>query len=196
VASPNAIAATGQAIVGLIAAGISPDEFPAAKFQLYQASDFQNPMTEGISLYLYRITPAGEIRNFPPSVSPDGKRHRPLLPINLHYILSAWGREALKQQRLLGQAMRILEDTSVIPAGILNQGAPESDTFRPGETVDLIMESLSVYDMGAIWDVSKPNVQPSVAYIARMIGLESEVELVEAADVQTRVFRAAKVLQP
>ncbi len=195
-ASPNAIAATGQAIVGLIAAGISRDEFASARFELYQASDFQNPMTEGISLYLYRITPAGEIRNYPPRVSPDGKRYRPLLPINLHYILSAWAREALKQQRLLGQAMRILEHTPVIPAGILNQGGPEGDTFRPNETVDLVMESLSVYDMGAIWDVAKPNVQPSVAYVARMIGLESQVELVEAADVQARQFRAAKVLQP
>jgi hypothetical protein len=195
-ASPNAIAATGQAIVAMIAAGISRDEFPNAKFELYQAANFQNPMSEGISLYLYRITPSGEIRNYPPRISADGRRYRPLLPINLHYILSAWAREALKQQRLLGQAMRILEDTPVIPAGILNQGGPEDDTFRPTETVDLIMESISIYDMGAIWDVSKPNVQPSIGYTARMIGLESQVELTDAANVQTRVQRAGRVLQP
>ncbi|HLK69156.1 MAG TPA: DUF4255 domain-containing protein [Bryobacteraceae bacterium] len=195
-ASANAIAATGQAIVAMIAAGISRTEFPSAQFELYQASNFQTPMSEGISLYLYRITPAGEIRNYPPRVAPDGRRYRPLLPINLHYILSSWARDAVKQQRLLGQAMRLLEDTPVIPAGILNQGGPESDTFRPNETVDLIMETISVYDMGAIWDVSKPNVQISVGYVARMIGLESQVELVEAANVQTRVLRAGKVLQP
>jgi hypothetical protein len=195
-ASPNAIAATGQAIVAMIAAGVSRDEFASAKFELYQASSFQNPMAEGISLYLYRITPAGEIRNYPPRIAPDGRRYRPLLPINLHYILSSWARDALKQQRLLGQAMRILEDTPVIPAGILNQGGPEGDTFRPNETVDLIMESISVYDMGAIWDVAKPNVQPSIGYVARMIGLESQVELTESANVQTRVYRAGKVLQP
>jgi uncharacterized protein DUF4255 len=195
-ATPNAIAATGQAILALIAAGIDRDEFPAAKFELYQARNFQTPMEEGISLYLYRITPAGEIRNYPPRISPDGRRYRPLLPINLHYILSSWAREALKQQRLLGQAMRILEDTPVLPAGILNQGGPEDDTFRPTETVDVIMESISVYDMGAIWDVAKPNVQPSIGYVARMIGLESPLELVEGANVQTRVLRAGKVLQP
>jgi hypothetical protein len=183
-ATPNAIAATGQAILALIAAGIDRDEFPAAKFELYQARNFQTPMEEGISLYLYRITPAGEIRNYPPRISPDGRRYRPLLPINL------------QQQRLLGQAMRILEDTPVLPAGILNQGGPEDDTFRPTETVDVIMESISVYDMGAIWDVAKPNVQPSIGYVARMIGLESPLELVEAANVQTRVLRAGKVLQP
>ncbi len=195
-ATPNAIAATGQAILAMIAAGISRDEFPSAKFELYQAKNFQTPMEEGISLYLYRVTPAGEIRNYPPRIAPDGRRYRPLLPINLHYILSAWAREALKQQRLLGQAMRVLEDTPVIPAGILNQGGPEDDTFRPNETVDLIMESVSIYDMGAIWDVAKPNVQISIAYVARMIGLESPLELPEAGNVQTRVLRAGKVLQP
>ena len=153
-------------------------------------------MDEGISLYLYRITPAGEIRNYPPRISPDGRRYRPLLPINLHYVLSSWAREALKQQRLLGIAMRLLEDTPVLPAGVLNQGGPEDDTFRPNETVDLIMESISIYDMGAIWDVSKPNVQPSIGYVARMIGLESPLELTEFPGVQTRTLLAGKVLQP
>jgi len=196
VATPNAIAATGQAILALIAAGILRDEFPSAKFELYQAKNFQSPMEEGISLYLYRVTPAGEIRNYPPRIAPDGRRYKPLLPINLHYILSSWGREALKQQRLLGTAMRILEDTPVLPAGILNQGGPEDDTFRPNETVDLIMESISVYDMGAIWDMAKPNLQPSVGYVARMLGLESTLEMTDAGDVQTRVMRAGKVLQP
>ena len=96
----------------------------------------------------------------------------------------------------LGQAMRIIEDTPVLPAGILNQGGPEDDTFRPNETVDMIMESVSIYDMGAIWDVAKPNVQISIGYVARMIGLESPLELTEAGNVQTRVFRPGKVLQP
>jgi hypothetical protein len=195
-ASANAIAAVGQAILGLIASGVPRDEFASAKFELYQAKDFQSPMEEGISLYLYRVTAAGEIRNYPPRIAPDGRRYRQLLPINLHYILSAWAREAVKQQRLLGWAMRILEDTPVMPAGVLNQGGQETDTFRPNETVDLIMESISIYDMGAIWDVSKPNVQPSVGYIARMLGLESPLEITEGAPVQTRVFRGGKVLQP
>jgi len=192
-ATANAIAATGQAILSLIAAGVPRDEFLNARFELYQAKDFQSPMQEGVSLYLYRITPAGEIRNYPPRIAPDGRKFKQLLPINLHYILSAWAQDAAKQQRLLGWAMRILEDAPVLPSGVLNQGGPETDTFRPTEIVDLIMESISIYDMGAIWDVSKPNVQPSVGYIARMIGLESQLEITEAGMVQTRQFRDGKL---
>jgi hypothetical protein len=195
-ATANAIAATGKAILGLIASGIPRDEFATAKFELYQARDFQSPMSEGISLYLYRITPAGEIRNYPPRIAPNGLKYKQLLPINLHYILSAWAKEAFKQQRLLGWAMRILEDTPVLAANILNQSSPEPDIFRPTETVDVMMESISIYDMGAIWDVSKPNVQPSVGYVARMVGLESELEITEAAPVQTRTFFGGKVIEP
>jgi hypothetical protein len=194
VATPNAIAATGQAILTLIAGAVPHDEFPNALFELYQAKDFQNPIEEGISLYLYRITPAGEIRNYPPRVASDGKRYRQLLPINLHYLLSSWARDAAKQQRLMGWAMRALEDTPILPAGLLNQAGPEHDIFRPEETVDLTMESISIYDMGAIWDVAKPFTQPSVCYVARMIGVESQIEIPTGALVQTRVQRAGKLV--
>jgi hypothetical protein len=196
VATANAIAATGQAILALIAGAVPRDEFPSAQFELYQAKDFQTPIEEGISLYLYRITLAGEIRNYPPRVAPDGRRYRQPLPINLHYLLSAWARDAVKQQRLLGWAMRTLEDTPILPAGLLNQGGPEGTTFRPDETVDLTMETISIYDMGAIWDVAKPNTQPSVCYIARMIGVESQLVITTAPLVQTRVIRDGTVAQP
>src|SRR6266480_2302564 len=176
-ATANAIAATGQAILSLIAGRVPRDEFPAAQFELYQAKDFQSPMEEGISLYLYRITPAGEIRNYPPRVAPDGRRYKQVLPINLHYLLSSWAREAAKQQRLLGWAMRALEDAPILPPGLLNLGGPEHDTFRLSETVDITMETISIYDMGAIWDVARPNTQPSVCYVARMVGVESEIEV-------------------
>lgn len=193
-ASANAIAATGQAILALIAAAVPHDEFPNAQFDLYQAKDFQSPMEEGISLYLYRVTPAGEMRNYPPRVGPDGRRYRQPLPINLHYLLSSWARDAAKQQRLLGWAMRALEDTPILPAGLLNQPGPEHDIFRPDETVDLTMETISIYDMGAIWDVAKPFTQPSVCYVARMIGVESQIEILTGALVQTRKQRTGKVV--
>jgi hypothetical protein len=195
VATANAIAATGQAILALIAGAVPKNEFPAAQFQLYQAKDFQTPMEEGISLYLYRITSAGEIRNYPPRVAPDGRRYRQALPINLHYLLSSWARDSVKQQRLLGWAMRALEDTPILPAGLLNQGGPEEATFRPTETVDLTMEAISIYDMGAIWDVAKPNTQPSVCYVARMIGVESQIETTSGPLVQTRVIRDGRLVE-
>ena len=58
--------------------------------------------------------------------------------------------------------MRILEDTPILPAGgLLNQGGPEQNLFVPTKQWDIVMETISIYDMGAIWDVAKPNTQPA-----------------------------------
>ena len=194
-ATHNAIAAIGQAILGLLDSACPRPEFASAQFELYQGKQFQTPMDEGISLYLHRITPANNIRNLPPRVGPDGRRYRPSLPLDLHYLLTAWGRDAVKQQRLLGWALRELESTPILHASLLNQHGPEPDTFASNESVDLIMETLAILDMGAIWEVARHHFQVSVPYTARMVRIDSAEELTEAGLVQTRVFGAGKVVE-
>jgi len=193
-AKPYSIAAAGQAILGLLASACPRADFPAAQFELYQARNFQSPMDEGIALYLHRITPANNIRNLPPRIAPDGRRYRPSVPIDLHYLVIAWARDAVKQQRLLGWAIRTIEDTPTLTAGVLNQPGPEPDMFFPGESLDLIMETFVIQDMGSIWDVTKPNIPLAVAYTARILELDSSLEMTEASVAQTRVFRAGKLV--
>jgi hypothetical protein len=195
-ASPYAVAAIGRAILALLAAAAPKPEFASASFELYQARNFQAPMEEGVSLYLHRITPASNVRNMPPRVAPDGHRFRPSLPVDLHYLLIPWARDAFKQQRLLGWAMRTIEDTPVLHASLLNQVGPETDIFGDNETVDVLLESFPIQDIGSIWEVAKPNIQPAAAYVVRMVSLESRTELIEADLVQTRVFGFGKVVEP
>jgi len=151
-------------------------------------------MEEGISVFLHRITAANNVRNMPPRVAADGKRYRPAVSVDLHYLITAWAKDAVKQQRLLGWAIRTLEDTAILPAGVLNQFGPEANIFRPEESVDLIMEDIAIQDLLAIWEVGKPNIQPSVGYAARMVGLETSVEMEEAAAVQTRRFQTGDLV--
>ena len=186
-AAPYAVAAVGQAILAVLAAA-RPAEFSGSLFELYHAKNFQSPMTEGISLYLHRITPGANLRNLPPRVAADGKRYRPSASVDLHYLLIPWAQDAFKQQRLLGWAIRMMEDVRILHASLLNQHGPETDLFHPGESVDVLMESLTLADLHAIWEVTKPNMQPSVGYVVRMLTLDSLVELVEADLVQTRDF--------
>ena len=194
-AKHNAIAAVGQAILGLLSAARSSPEFADSQFELYQGHNFQSPMDKGICLYLHRITPANNIRNLPPRVAPTGKRYRASLPLDLHYLLIAWARDAVKQQRLLGWAMREMENTPLLHASLLNQHGPETDTFDSSETVDLILDSIPILDMGAIWEVARHHMQPSVAYTARMVRIDSDVEITEAGLVQTRVLGPGKVIE-
>jgi uncharacterized protein DUF4255 len=195
-ASPNAIAAVGKAILALLAGACPKPELAGAEFELYQAKSFLAPMKEGIALYLHRVTPANNVRNMPPRLAPDGRRYRPSLPVDVHFLLVPFADEAFKQQRLLGWAMRTIEDTPILHASFLNQYGPEPDTFREGECVDVIMETISYQDLGSIWEVAKPNVQPAVPYVVRMLALDSQLDMTEAGLVQTRVFGAGKVVEP
>ena len=192
-AGAYAVAAVGKAILSLLASACPKPEFAGAEFELYQAKNFQQPMEEGIALYLHRITPANNIRNMPPRVLLDGHRYKPSLPVDLHYLLIPYARDAFKQQRLLGWAMRAMEDMTILNAGLLNQPGPETNLFFDKEAVDVIMETFPIQDIGSIWEVAKPAIQPGVPYVVRMLLLDLLLEVVEADLVQTRVFGMGEV---
>jgi hypothetical protein len=187
VASYPAIAAMSDAVLGLLQGAAVGTEFATAAFAHYQASDFASPMRDGASLYLYRVT-VNANRNLQPRLDPSGVLRRPPIPLDAHFLLTAWAGDAIRQQRLLGFAIRTLEDTPILPAGVLNRYGPEADTFRPEETVELVYEAISVQDMGYIWDVAQSKEQPSATYVARMIEIESGVSATGGAVVQTRQF--------
>ncbi len=193
-ATYQAISLTSQAIVGLLYDACPREQFPNAQFQLFEANDFNSPpIEEGCSIYLYRVATNMTRRNLPPRLSIDGKRYRPSLPLDLFYMLTAWAKTAAQQHSLLGWAMRVLEDTPIIPAGYLNQYIP--DTFYPNETVELVTEPLSTQDNYNIWNGFKPNMHPSVAYVARLIQVESTVLMAEGEGlVQTRELNFNKVM--
>lgn len=190
-ATSQAIALIGQAILGLLEAGCPKPEFEGAMFELYQASNFQNPMNEGVSLYLYRIATSSR-RNLPSRMGPNGERYRPPLPLDLYYLLTTWGKDAAKQQRLLGWCIRELGDIPILPAGLLNHYAPEAEVFRPDESVELIFEPLSLQDWANLWEPLKPKLSLSVGYVARMVSIDSSVEVTNSRSVQTREFDFAK----
>ena len=194
-ASTQAIAVTALALRGLLANACPKEQFPGAEFRLYQTKDFQTPqqLSSGISIYLHRITFNTTRRNLPPRQDSDGKRYRPPTPVDLHYLITAWGRSAEEQQGLLGWVIRTLEDTPVLPAGLLNRFAgTRGEVFRGNETVEIVGDILSIQDMFNLWEIAKHNHQASVSYIARMIYLDSEIALTEAGPVQTRSFDYTK----
>jgi len=189
----QAIAATGQAMLGLLSDAVPRDLFPNAQFELYQMSNFQQPMEEGISLFLYRIAANTSRRNLPPTTGPDGRRFRPPIPVDLYYIATAWAPTAVRQQRLLGWAIRMFEDVPVLPTGLLNNYGPEPEIFKQGETVEIILDSLTLQDLNNFWGVSKSSLQLSVGYVARMLHIQSSMPMTEYAEVQTREFGVGKV---
>jgi hypothetical protein len=195
-ASHNAIAAIGQAILGLLQDACPRPEFDGARFELYQSVSFSKPMDEGISLYLYRVAVNTTRRNLPPRLDAAGRRFRPALPVDLFYMLTPWARTAERQHRLLGWAMRTIEETPTLASGLLNHYAvPEHTAFLPNETVGIIQEQISIQDMFNLWDFAKHNIQVSVTYAVRLVPLDSEVLESDGNPVQTRRFGVGKAVE-
>ena len=192
-ASVYAIAAVTQTILGVLSDAV-PSEFTGAQFEPLQISDFQKPkpVDEGISLLLYRVDVSPLQRNLQPRPQANGKQYNPPLPVDLHYLMTAWGKTAPSQQRLLGWAMRTLEDVGRLNPALLNHyGGPEI-VFSPNETVDVVYEPIAMSDFSSLWDLLKPNAQVSVGYIARMVYIESEIEIPTGEPVQTRLYGMAR----
>lgn len=191
-AKAQAISVTGQTVLGLLADNIPKSEFTNARFELYQPINFLSPMKEGISLFLYRIEINAGLRNLPNKTGLDGISRRPPLPLDLYYLLTVWAEDTIKQQRILGWAMRTLEEAPVLSAGRLNHFGPEADVFKPNETIEIIFHSLSLQDLSNLWGAIKGSLPVSVGYIARVIGLDSTISTEETAPVQTREFGFTK----
>ena len=197
-ASPLAIAAVARTILRLIEQECPRGEFTGTPaFKLYQSHDFgTDTIGEGFSLMLYRIT-LNAARNQPWQRLADGSRRRPPLPVDLHFLLTPWAGEAERQLRLLGWAMRFLEDNAVLGPHDLNHSLTQRDrpVFGPEETVELACEPPAVADYLGLWDKYKARWQTSVTYVARMVRLESEITVTEGPLVGTRELRVG-VPQP
>jgi len=189
VATPSAIAATTAAIKTLLdrAAGTSSG-FPGLDVSTFRSEDLQSPPSSEtalvVSVYLYRVTLSTVRIGTPAIIDRDGRRVRAPLLLDLHYLVTAWAKSALMQQKLLGWAVRALEDNPVLPATLLNDGGWEG-TFAPTETVELVWQPLTPQEEWDLWQVAQTSQQPSAVYLARGVALDSLVPIVEAPLVQT-----------
>jgi hypothetical protein len=164
------------------------DVFPDAQFEPISMNGGAPSFNEGATLMLYRVALNGRRTiQYPPRT--DGRRPRPAVALDLFYLLSLWAKTVEQQQRLLGWCMRELANRAALPSGVLNEHhLGPSDTFNPGEDMEITCEPLSVQDLSSLWDVLKPHVPLSIGYVVHMVPIES-LELVEAGvPVQTRRF--------
>jgi hypothetical protein len=188
-ANHRAIAATSTALAGLLRDRYPRDEFgQGLDISLYQTRDFESPMQDGFSIYLYRVAINGAVRNLTLRRSPDGRRFRPSLPLDLHYMITPWAQDVERQHRMLGWMMRLMEDTSVLGAGHLNHYMPETDTFAPHEGIELVCDPLSLNDYLTLWDRLRPRLPASATYTLRMVLIDSDLHVEDGAAVQTRRF--------
>jgi hypothetical protein len=190
----RAIAAVSEAVVELLHARFVADPRyfnNQLEFRVYLAKDFAQPMSAGVSIFLYRIYPNGTVRTPRGRPNAEGQRYRNQLPLDLHFLLTAWAQDPSLQHLIAGWMMRVLEDTPTLPPGLLNQR--HADLFRPDEGVTITPAELSTEELFRIWEVIVDNAyQVSVPYVARSVKIESSLLVSgEGAPIQERDFSFA-----
>ena len=174
-ANDQAIAAVLDSVLALLESNAPTKGFGGAllKFKVVQSRDLDVPPPAGITLYLYSVTPNSNLSNQPPGrLNPDGGRLTPSLNVDLHFLLTAWARDARLQQEITGWMMRQVGNTPLLSAVMLNQHY--TGVFTPEETVELSLETLTTEQLLGIWKAASPKgYQTSVPYIARRVGIDS-----------------------
>ena len=191
----RAIASVTHAVVDQLRSSYDPADFnnTPAEFRIYTPADFANPMQSGVSLFLYRVFFHGSSRTPAGRLVAEGRR-KSTLPLELHFLLTVWSNDATFQHILVAWMMRVLEDSPLLPSGVLNARFP---AFGSDESIEVTVAELPTEDMLRLWEALDTSVfQLSVPYLARVLAVESEqLDRISAQTVESRGQQLGRLLQ-
>ncbi|MGW3668109.1 DUF4255 domain-containing protein [Streptomyces sp. NPDC005141] len=125
-----------------------------------QSSTIQFP---ALSLLLYRVDFDKSMRaSWSARGSEDGCSY---LPLDLHYLFTAWADNAEHEQLILGRALQVLETIPVLSGPLLDH----SGGWEPDEGVQLVLEDLSTDDLMRTFEALSVDFRLSIPYLARVV---------------------------
>ncbi|PWU06705.1 MAG: DUF4255 domain-containing protein [Terriglobia bacterium] len=141
-----------------------------------------NNTNNQLNLFLYQVLRSAAWSNsdMPRQVKP-GETSMPPLPLNLWYLLTAFGRDNDATQpfghQLLGKAMSVLHDHTVLSSeDIQNATAatlPRADLDRQLERVRITLQPLSIDEISKLWTGFATQYRLSAAYEISVALIES-----------------------
>jgi uncharacterized protein DUF4255 len=140
---------------------------------LVRSEDFQRTAgaatvipSRALSIFLYRVEVNGVMRAAWSGVASfDGQIH---LPLDLHYLLTAWADNAEWEQQILGKAMQCLESWPNLTGPVLY---PTAD-WSANEAIHLSVEDLGIDSLMRTFDSLSLDYRLSVPYLARIARLD------------------------
>ena len=120
-----------------------------------------------LTIFIYRIEFNKTMRAAWSGIgSFDGYAH---LPLDLHFLITAWEDHPEGELRMLGRAMQCLETTPILSGPLL---APSGE-WAPADAVQVVLEDMPPDSMFRIFDSLQADFKLSVAYIARVVLVDS-----------------------
>ena len=131
----------------------------------------QPTMKPKVNLFLFRVVENPFARNEDWKPVGTDALHYPPLALNLFYVMTPFAENKLDEQRVFGEAMRVLHDNAIIPATSL-RGALSNTT----EELKVELCQLTLDEITQIWSALSKPYRLSVCYQVRMVLIDSLVE--------------------
>lgn len=132
-----------------------------------------------LNLFLYQAVTNAAWRNqdMPGRVRP-GETAAPALALDLHYLITAWGRgevdsEALSH-RVLAAAMSTLHDHPLLDGADIAGALPGNDLASQVERVRVTPLAQSVEELSKLWTAFQANYRVSAAYAVAVVLIDSQ----------------------
>jgi hypothetical protein len=144
-----------------------------------------------VNLFLYQTTINAAWRNMDmPRQTRPGEAGTPPLALNLHYLMTAYGRgesdNDVVNHRVLGGAMSVLHDHAQLTRGEISVALPNNDLGEQLERVKITPLALGVEEISKLWMVFQTQYRISMAYEVTVVLIDSRTPTRSALPVLKR----------
>ena len=164
-ASPNVVREMSKTLVNILQNALQ-DIVPTGNVLISTLDGFHTVPRPACTIFLYRVAVNPVMRNGPRVIVRPGETSQPLLPVDLSYLITPWGRSPEDEHQILGFALQALYDHAELGRGDLI-----GTSWLPDDSVQLILECLSLEEHFCIWDTVQLPYRLSLTYMARIIGI-------------------------
>lgn len=134
------------------------------------------PSDPTLTLFLFEVGEDPSARNRPRVVNPRLPNltiQKPPVALLLRYLMTAWGRDAETQQKILGLTIQALYDKAIISGPDLEINDVNSVLEGTDEALKVTLSPLSLEERTRVWHAVQKPYRLSVAYEVRVVNLDS-----------------------
>jgi Pvc16 N-terminal domain len=168
-AAPNAVREISETLTQILQTALA-GIIPASNVLIATPDSFNKLTKPACTIFLYRVAVNPVMRNGPRVTVAPGKTSRPLLPVDLSYLITPWGNVPGDEHQILGVALQALYDHAELGRQDLS-----GDSWLPSDSVQVTLETLSIEEHFCIWDTVQMPYRLSLTYMARIIGIAPSV---------------------
>jgi Pvc16 N-terminal domain/IPT/TIG domain len=188
--------------------GSSPSAITALSPDLIKTGSDEQPQIN-IFMYYASINPALRNLGLPSMNAQGGSLSNPPLPLNLHYLITAYGSTQFDSEILLGWAMQVFHETPVVPratiqaalSGLLpgpleNQLIAASTLPNQVEHIRITPEALTTEEIYRLWAAFQTSYRPTTSYQVSVVVIQDSQSFTSNLRPHRRTVTALPMQMP